>query len=68
MHKRQIPFGTITITESAKRLIMESLEAKRISCGKLVREFENRFADLLGVKEAVAVSTGTDRHLAWPDA
>jgi len=63
MHKRQIPFGTITITESAKRLIMESLEAKRISCGKLVREFENRFADLLGVKEAVAVSTGTDADI-----
>lgn len=60
MHKRQIPFGTITITESAKRLIVESLETKRISCGKLVREFENRFAGLLGVKEAVAVSTGTD--------
>lgn len=63
MHKRQIPFGTITITESAKRLIMESLEAKRISCGKLVREFENRFAELLGVKEAVAVSTGTDADI-----
>lgn len=63
MHKRQIPFGTITITESAKRLIMESLETKRISCGKLVREFENRFAELLGVKEAVAVSTGTDADI-----
>jgi len=63
MHKRQIPFGTITITESAKRLIVESLETKRISCGKLVREFENRFAGLLGVKEAVAVSTGTDADI-----
>lgn len=58
--KITIPFGTITITESAKRLIMESLETKRISCGKLVREFEDRFASLLGVGEAVAVSTGTD--------
>lgn len=60
MQKRTIPFGTITITETAKRLINESLESKRISCGRLVRDFENRFAGLVGVKEAVAVSTGTD--------
>lgn len=60
MQKRTIPFGTITITDTAKRLINESLESKRISCGRLVRDFENRFAGLVGVKEAIAVSTGTD--------
>jgi dTDP-4-amino-4,6-dideoxygalactose transaminase len=59
----KVPFGTITITETAKRLIAESLETKRISCGKLVREFEDRFAELLGVKEAVAVSSGTDADI-----
>ncbi|MDP3027963.1 MAG: DegT/DnrJ/EryC1/StrS family aminotransferase [Deltaproteobacteria bacterium] len=59
----KVPFGTITITDTAKRLIAESLETKRISCGKLVREFEDRFAALLGVKEAVAVSTGTDADI-----
>jgi dTDP-4-amino-4,6-dideoxygalactose transaminase len=63
MSQRHIPFGTITITETAKRLIAESLETKRISCGRLVREFEDRFAGLLGVKEAVAVSTGTDADI-----
>ena len=63
MQKRTIPFGTITITDTAKRLIAESLETKRISCGRLVREFEDRFADLLGVKEAIAVSTGTDADI-----
>ncbi len=63
MQKRTIPFGTITITDTAKRLIAESVESKRISCGKLVREFEDRFAELLGVKEAVAVSTGTDADI-----
>lgn len=61
--KMSIPFGTITITETAKRLINESLESKRISCGKLVRQFEDQFADLLGVTEAVAVSTGTDADI-----
>lgn len=63
MPERHIPFGTITITETAKRLIVESLESRRISCGRLVREFEDRFAGLLGVKEAVAVSTGTDADI-----
>jgi len=63
MQKRTIPFGTITITDTAKRLIAESLDSKRISCGKLVREFEDRFASLLGVSEAVAVSTGTDADI-----
>jgi dTDP-4-amino-4,6-dideoxygalactose transaminase len=58
--KLSVPFGTITITETAKRLIAEILETKRISSGKYVREFEGRFAELLGVKEAVAVSSGTD--------
>lgn len=59
----KVPFGTITITDTAKKLIIESLETKRISCGLRVREFENRFAELLGVKEAVAVSSGTDADI-----
>lgn len=62
-NKLTVPFGTITITDTAKRLINESLDAKRISCGKLVREFENQFAAIVGVKEAVAVSTGTDADI-----
>jgi dTDP-4-amino-4,6-dideoxygalactose transaminase len=58
--KRRVPFGTITITDTAKRLIQQALETGRISSGKLVREFEDRFAALVGAREAVAVSTGTD--------
>jgi len=56
----KIPFGTITITETSKRLIMDALEKKRVSGGLYVREFEKRFADIVGTAEAVAVSTGTD--------
>ena len=63
MEKKSIPFGTITITDTAKRLIAESLETKRISCGRLVRDFEDRFAALVGTSEAVAVSTGTDADI-----
>lgn len=56
----KIPFGTITVTEKAKKLIFEALENNRLSSGKYVREFEKKFAELLGVKEAVCVSSGTD--------
>lgn len=56
----KIPFGTISITEKSKKLIAEILESDRLSSGKYVREFEKKFAELIGTKEAVAVSTGTD--------
>lgn len=58
--KMRIPFGTISITERSKKIINEILDSKRVSQGKYVREFEKRFAELIGVKEAVAVSSGTD--------
>ena len=61
--KLTIPFGTITITDTAKQLINECLESKRISSGRLVRQFEDQFAALLGVQEAVAVSSGTDADI-----
>ena len=58
--KMSVPFGTISIPERSKELIAEILDSKRISNGKHVRMFEDRFAELIGVKEAVAVSSGTD--------
>lgn len=56
----RVPFGTMSIADQTKRLIGEILETERVSSGKYVRKFEDRFAELLGVKEAVAVSSGTD--------
>jgi dTDP-4-amino-4,6-dideoxygalactose transaminase len=56
----RIPFGTISVTEKSKKLIADILETNRLSSGKYVREFEKKFAELVGAKEAVAVSTGTD--------
>ena len=58
--KRKVPFGTITITPKAKQLVNEALESRNVSQGRLVREFEKKFAEMVGVKEAVAVSSGTD--------
>ncbi len=56
----RIPFGTITVTERSKELVNEALNSKRLSQGKYVRQFEEKFAQLLGVEHAVAVSSGTD--------
>jgi len=56
----RIPFGTVAITQKSKDLIKEALDANRVSSGKYVREFEKQFAKLVGVKEAVAVSSGGD--------
>jgi len=60
MSAMRLPFGTMTITPTSKRLVMDCLESKRVSGGKLVREFEEKVASLLDVKEVVAVSSGTD--------
>ena len=54
------PFGTITITRKTKDLVNKVLNSGRISGGKYVREFETKFAKLVGTKEAVALSSGTD--------
>jgi len=59
----KVPFGTISITEESKVLIREILDSGRVSSGRYVREFENKFAKITGVKEAVAVSSGTDADI-----
>lgn len=59
----KVSFGTIKISKESKRLISKILESARVSSGRYVREFEDRFAALIGTKEAVAVSSGTDADM-----
>lgn len=56
----KFPFGTLTLTDSARRRVNEALATGRLSSGEFVREFERRYAALVGTAEAVAVSSGTD--------
>ncbi len=56
----KVPFGTVSITDEARALIKNALDETFVTNGKIVREFERAFADLFKVKEAVAVSSGTD--------
>ena len=56
----RVPFGTVSITDDARRLIDRILDSKWVTKGKYVQEFEEGFAKLFGTKYAVAVSSGTD--------
>ena len=56
----KVPFGTVSITPKARKLIDEALETKWVTKGKYVKEFEEKFAALFGVKHGIAVSSGTD--------
>ena len=58
--KYKVPFGTVSITDDARELIRKALESQWVTRGKYVQEFEEGFAQLFGVKEAVAMSSGTD--------
>lgn len=60
MKENKYPFGTITITQTTKKIIKEILDTGKISSGKYVREFEKQFANLVGTRYAIAVSSGTD--------
>ncbi|MFP4473877.1 MAG: DegT/DnrJ/EryC1/StrS family aminotransferase [Candidatus Omnitrophota bacterium] len=55
-----VPFGTISITDSARKLINTAVDSTFVTNGKYVRKFEERFAELFGADHAVAVSSGTD--------
>jgi dTDP-4-amino-4,6-dideoxygalactose transaminase len=56
----KLSFGTIGIAPKARQLINEALDTGWVSSGRLVRQFEDAFARLVGAKHAVAVSSGTD--------
>ena len=56
----KVPFGTISITPKAKKLIDEAIDRGWLTKGKYVREFEEKFAAIFGVKYGIAVSSGTD--------
>jgi CDP-6-deoxy-D-xylo-4-hexulose-3-dehydrase len=61
---RQIRVGDFKIGDEEKRAITEVLDNGQISEGMKVREFEKLFADYIGTKHAVAVSSGTSALMA----
>lgn len=56
---RRVFVGDFTIGKEEKRAVNEVLDSGRISEGAKVREFEKTFAQYIGTRHAVAVSSGT---------
>ncbi|TCS83372.1 DegT/DnrJ/EryC1/StrS family aminotransferase [Tepidibacillus fermentans] len=54
-----IPIAKPLISDLEKKLVMEVLDSGVIASGKYVEQFEEKFADYLKVKYAVATSSGT---------
>ncbi|MFW6038143.1 MAG: DegT/DnrJ/EryC1/StrS family aminotransferase [Candidatus Saliniplasma sp.] len=55
----KIPAAEPLIEEEEKRAVQEVLESGQIASGPRVREFEDKFADYIGVEHSIAVSSGT---------
>lgn len=61
----QIPLARPDLGEREEELVLDVLRSGRLSLGPCLGEFEDAFAEWLGVDDAVAVSSGTAAlHLA----
>ena len=60
-----IPIAKPLIDDVEKKLVMDVLDSGMISIGKVVKEFEEKFAEYTGAKHAIAASSGTTAlHIA----
>ena len=61
----KIPLFDVTVGDDEKKAVSRVLDFGWFSTGELTAEFESRFADYVGCKYAIAVSSGTAAlHLA----
>ncbi len=54
-----IPIAKLCIGDEEKRAVVEVLDSGMLAQGKKVAEFEQKFAEFIGVKHAIATSNGT---------
>lgn len=59
-----IPITTVSFGEEEEQLVLEVLRSGKIAQGPKVEQFEGRFAELFGVRHAVAVNNGTTALVA----
>ena len=59
-----IPISVVRLDEEAERLAIEVIRSGMIAQGPMVRRFEEAFAELVGVRHAVAVNNGTTALVA----
>ena len=56
---KPIPYGKHEIKKEDIDAVLETLKSDFLTQGPKVKEFEDKFADYIGAKYAVAVSSGT---------
>lgn len=59
MQKRNIPYGRQSISQEDIDAVIETLQHPYLTQGPKVKEFEEKFAEYVGAKYAVAVANGT---------
>jgi dTDP-4-amino-4,6-dideoxygalactose transaminase len=59
-----IPITSVRFGAEEERLVLEVLRSGAIAQGPMVKRFEDRFAELSGVKHAIAVNNGTTALVA----
>lgn len=59
-----IRVGDYKITQKDKDIVMKVLESGQLSEGKMVREFEQRWAEFVGTKYCVLTNSGTSALIA----
>lgn len=59
-----IPISKVEFGEAEEQLVLEVLRSGNIAQGPLVKQFEDQFAQYIGVKHAVAVNNGTTSLIA----
>lgn len=57
---RPISYGRQNITQEDINLVVKTLQSDYLTQGPMVKEFEDKFANYVGAKYAVAVTNGTD--------
>lgn len=59
-----IPITVVEFGEDAERLVLEVLRSGNVAQGPFVKQFEDRFAEMVGVRHAIAVNNGTTSLVA----
>jgi dTDP-4-amino-4,6-dideoxygalactose transaminase len=61
----RVPLADLDFGKAERKAVMEVLESRWLSMGEVTERFERAFADMVGVKHAIAVSNATmGLHLA----
>lgn len=59
-----IPISSVDLGPEVEQLVLEVLRSGMVAQGPVVKRFEDRFAEISGVKHAVAVNNGTTALVA----